>query len=48
MAKKIVMEDVDVNNLSQFLGRVKLKGVEVPAYIRIINAIANAKEEEGD
>lgn len=44
----ITLEEQDKKNLAAFLGRVDLKGVEVPAYVKLINLIESAEQIEED
>lgn len=42
---KIELTEEQKSNLLVFLGRVELKGAEVPAFVDIYNAINESKEE---
>lgn len=43
---KIEFDKQTLDNLVAFLNRVDLKGVEVPAFIKIMNTLQNPIKEE--
>ena len=43
---EIKLSEIAVNNLTEFLNRTSLKGIEVPAFIEVINAIKEAQMQE--
>ena len=43
---KLEISEAILNNLKTFLGRVDLKGTEVPAFVEVINVLNNVGKEE--
>lgn len=44
--KTVRFTSVDFQNIMGFLGRVELKGNEVPAFVNILRALEEYKDEE--